>query len=166
MPAPEGMLKAWWSAWIGTVITLELSVRSMFQRWDQVSALIWPRLLPQPRNTIVPGRKILCVSTYAHVCMMWFDTEKDKRHKRPPIQRKGLRYIHLEHKIKEIEGEQMCAEDWGQKDRLSIYKRDCTSNFAVSPRLSHLAVHTQAQCLGFVHTDFISQSLFTQPKPS
>lgn len=33
------------------------------------------RVLPQPRNTIVPGWKTLCVYTFAHGCMIWFDTE-------------------------------------------------------------------------------------------
>lgn len=62
----------------------------------------------------------------------------------------------------------MCAKkmEKSQKDRLSVYKMIAqvilTFPLAFSPR----AVHTPAQCLTFVQTDFILHSLCSQPNPT
>lgn len=113
---------------------------------DEIKPLpLSTRLLPQPRNTIVPGRKTLCVCVYirTHVRVNWY---RDNT-KRAPIQRKGLRYIHLEPKIKEIEGEQVCAEDWGRRGRIDcpfakgIAQVILQFPLALAPRAAHTLKH-------------------------
>lgn len=89
-------------------------------------------LLSQARSTIVPGRKALCVRTHIGTCV-WFDTEiteKELRYKGKRLERRtpgdGDKENWRRASVCKRLGET-------QRDRLSIYKRDCTSNFADSP---------------------------------
>lgn len=160
-PVPVGMLSGWLSARNGgcnyTGALCEKCVSEMGS--SLCFYLAW--LLPQPRNTIVPEKDTMCMYTYVRVGMMWFYTEITQK---SPDTKKGLRYIHQGPMIKEIEGEQVCAQDREiQKHRLSITKEVAQVILQFPLALSLRAVHTQAQCLAFVQTDFISQILFAQP---
>lgn len=130
LPAPEGMLRGWWSAWMGAVITLELCVRSLR---DEIKSLpLSSQSAPSTKEHHFPREKdTVCV--YIHVCV-WSDTQIRQKssdtEKRLEIHTPGA------YDKGNWMGASVCKRLWEtQKDRLSTHKRDCASNFAVSPGL-------------------------------
>lgn len=137
LPAPEGMLRGWWSAWMGAVITLELCVRSLR---DEIKSLpLSSQSAPSTKEHHFPREKDtvcvyirVCVWSYTQIRQKSSDTEKRLEIHTPGAYDKG-----------NWRGASVCKRLWEtQKDRLSIHKRDCASNFAVFPRPSHRELYT------------------------